>query len=366
MNNRLWETFATLTAIDSPSLGERAFCDALKARLAELGVETYEDDAGAQIGGNSGNLYGYDGGIGTPLLLSAHMDTVEPSCGKRAVLGTGGVITSGGDTILGADDVAGITVILETLTRLKERGKQHRPLELLFPVAEEKYGLGSAVADYSRIKSKEAYTLDLGGNIGEAANAAPTILSFAISVHGKASHAGFAPRDGVHAIGIAAKAIASLKLGEPAPGVTLNIGTISGGTQNNIVPDLCKVSGEIRSLDHNSALSQWYIVRAAFEQAAAEFSGSVTAEHKIEITAYETPRGSAVTRKFERACEQIGITPNIHATLGGSDDNNFALRGIEGLVIACSMHEVHSVREWCSLNEMEQCVQLLLALITTS
>ncbi|MEA5015498.1 MAG: M20/M25/M40 family metallo-hydrolase [Candidatus Limiplasma sp.] len=365
-NNRLFELFSELVSLYSPSFGERELCDTMKAKLFALGIAFEEDNAGAILGGNCGNLYGYLEGAfpSEPLLLSAHLDTVEPAKGKKAILHADGTITSDGTTILGADNVSGIAVILEAIKRMQETNAPHRPIELLFPVAEEKYGAGSAVFDYSKIRSKQALVLDLGGEIGNAANAAPTIFSFTVTVNGKAAHAGFAPKDGVHAIAAAAGAIAKLTLGEPEPGVTCNIGLISGGEAGNIVPAKCTVTGEIRSLDHDAVLKRWEGVKSAFHQAAADFGATVEFENRVEIAAYHISAESAVARRFKRACEAIGATADIHSTLGGSDNNNFARHGIEGLVIACSMHQVHGLEEYAVLSELEQCVELVVKLLT--
>lgn len=366
--NRLWEMFQAFTDIYAPTFGERQLCDLLKTKLTVLGAELYEDDAGDKIGGNCGNLYGYLPGNNcpgrNPVLFSAHMDTVEPAIGKKAVLSEDGIIVSEGDTILGADDAAGLCIILEALFRLQEEGKSHRPVELLFPVAEERYGLGSQVADYSRIQAKEAYVLDLDGAIGEAANAAPTILSFSVTVNGKAAHAGFKPQDGVNAIAAAAKAIARIPQGAPEPGLTCNIGVISGGEMTNIVSERCVISGEIRSLSHERALAQWQEITRIFSEEAELAGASLETAHDIKITAYETPLDAPVTRCFQKACDMIGIECRIQATMGGSDNNVFSLHGIEGLVISCSMHNVHSSGEWSSLDEMELCTQLVMKLMT--
>ncbi|MDR1560066.1 MAG: M20/M25/M40 family metallo-hydrolase [Clostridiales bacterium] len=362
---RLWETFRSLTAIDSPSLGERRLCDWLKDRLRELGVDCYEDGAGDIIGGNCGNLYGFlPGGAGDPILLSAHMDTVEPSSGKKAILREDGVITSAGDTVLGADDAAGIAVILEAIRRINESGAPRRPIELLFPVAEEVFGLGSETADYSRIKAKEAYVLDLSGPVGEAANAAPTLMAFTIDIHGKAAHAGFAPQDGIHAIAAAARAVARIPMGEIKPGLCCNIGTIAGGRARNIIPENCRVTGEIRSLSHNGALLLWEEVKAVFKEEAAAIGAVAAIKKDVALSAYETPLNSLTVRRFRKACAEEGVACAIHSTMGGSDNNNFELHGIEGLVIACSMNDVHSVREYCDLNELEKCARLVSRLIT--
>ncbi|MDR1532894.1 MAG: M20/M25/M40 family metallo-hydrolase [Clostridiales bacterium] len=367
--NSLFETFRELTAIDSPSFGERRLCDLLTAKLTALGVACEEDGAlcDEETGGNCGNLYGYLPGDlpGAPLLFSAHMDTVEPARGKRAILSDRGKITSDGTTVLGADNVSGITVILKAIELLRESGARHRSLELLFTAAEERYGAGSALAGYSGIQAKEAYVLDLSGAIGEAANAAPTILSFTVTVRGKASHAGFAPKEGVSAIAAAAKAIARIPLGELS-GLTCNIGVIHGGEAGNIIPACCKVTGEIRSLSHTAVLEHWEKVRAIFEEEARAMGAAAEFARKAEITAYETPLNRPVVKRFRRACETAGLPCNIHSTLGGSDNNNFALHGIEGLVVACSMHDVHSTREFALLDELEQCVRLTVLLMSAA
>lgn len=366
MSERLWHTFRELSSIYSPSYREREFCNALKERLSKLNCSVLEDNAGNKIHGNCGNLYCYiPGGLdGSPLLFSAHMDTVEPAWGKQAVLHENGNITSDGNTILGADDVAGITVILEAVSRLKERNIPHRSVELLFPVAEEKYGAGSAVFDYSIIKSKEAYVLDLSGPIGEAANAAPTIMSFEIKIHGKAAHAGFAPKKGINAISVASRAIADLPQGEPNSGLIFNIGKITGGEENNIVPPLCTVSGEIRGLNHNSVMACRDRIFSIFRAEAAKAGAGVEFTDIIVLQAYETPLNSPVVKRFVRACKKAGITPHIHSTFGGSDLNNFTLHGITGLVIACGMHEVHSPNEYSNISELENCVSLVTELMT--
>jgi tripeptide aminopeptidase len=116
---RILQNFSYLVEIDSLSFGERAMADVLIKSLNELGFEVREDDAGKYYGGNCGNVYGYLKGTleGEALLFSAHMDTVEPGVKKKAVLQEDGTITSDGSTILGADDLSG----LSPYWRLSER-----------------------------------------------------------------------------------------------------------------------------------------------------------------------------------------------------------------------------------------------------
>ena len=168
---RVVDEFQELTAIDAPSFGEREMADRLIPKLKELGFEVEEDNAGEHFGGNAGNLYAYLPGDlpGDPILLSGHMDTVEPSKGKKGIIGEDGVIRSAGKAVLGADDVAGLVEILEGIRSVKEAGVPHRDIEILFAIAEELYIKGSSVFDFSKVRAKEAYVLDISGPVGSAA-----------------------------------------------------------------------------------------------------------------------------------------------------------------------------------------------------
>ncbi len=106
-------------------------------------------------------------------------------------------------------------------------------------MAEENYGKGSQIADYSTIHSKQAYVFDLSGEIGNAALAAPTLLSFENQGKREKCSRCFCPQLGINAIEIAANAISRIRQGWADEETTVNIGKISGGKQGNIVADEC-------------------------------------------------------------------------------------------------------------------------------
>lgn len=112
---------------------------------------------------------------------------------------------------------------------------------------------------------------------------APTLLSFRIAVQGKASHAGFHPEQGIHAICVAASAARRLQNGWLDENTTRNIGTIHGGTQTNIVPERCVFTGEIRSFDHEQAMRTWEETKRVFEEEARSLGADVEAEHTVHI-----------------------------------------------------------------------------------
>ena len=367
---RVVDEFTKMVSFDSESYHERKITDYILSQLRHLGIEASEDEAFEILADekiidknpeNAGNIFARipATGAGEPILFSAHMDTVKPGIGKKAFIHDDGKITSEKDTVLGADDVGGLVAILEMLRVFKEDDIPHPEIEVLFPIAEEPYGQGSRVFDYANVKSKTAFVLDLSGPLGRAAFTAPTIISLLIKVKGKSAHAGFCPQDGIHAIAIAAQAISSLKNGWASDNTTLNIGTIKGGTQRNSVPEYVEITGEVRSLVHEEALKQVELVKKAFEDAAAAYKGQAEVEATIQIKSYRTPENSVAVNRFKKAClKTLSVDGELVETYGGSDQNNFAGYGIEGLVVASAMHEVHTTSEYTCVDELVKVAEL--------
>lgn len=355
------DEFFYLVSMDSITFHEEKVAEYLKKQLLSLGFEVTEDHAQDHYNGTANNLYGYLKGTipGTPILFSSHMDTVEPGVHKKAVIHEDGTITSDGTTILGADDISGIVAILEALRIIKETQTEHRDIEVLFTIAEEAYLKGSEVFDFSMIKAKDAYVLDLSGAIGEAAITAPSLISFQVDFYGKESHAGFAPESGIHAIKMAADAITKIKVGHVDSESTVNIGTILGGTATNIVPKQCGFQGEIRSFDHRLALENEKKIKEICEQSASAFGGCMEFQSIIHLYAYETAENSTVVRYFREATKKVGIEMKLVPTFGGSDNNNFMRHGINGIVLACGMHNAHSCKEYTTRNDLEKCASIV-------
>ena len=346
---RAVDEFQELTAIDAPSFGERQMADRLIVKLKELGFEVEEDNAGKHFGGN---LYAYLPGDlpGDPVLLSGHMDTVEPSKGKKGIIGEDGVIRSAGKAVLGADDVAGLVEILEGIHSVKEAGVPHRDIEILFTIAEELYIKGSSV-------------FDISGPVGSAAYKAPSLISYQVVVTGKASHAGFDPEHGVHAIAIASEAITQISQGHVDEETTCNIGLIEGGSGTNIVPEKCIVKGEIRSYSHEKATRCVEEVGNTFKKVAEKHGAESELTCEVHLIAYETAKDSVPVKRFERVSKELGLAGNLVETFGGSDNNSFAKNGIPGLVLSNGMYQAHSVNEYTTIKDLVTGAELIAGLI---
>ena len=369
---RIRQEFDRLVSFDSESFCEYEIKEYLKAKLLDLGLEVTEDDAWKSLGQESsssaGNLYGFLKGNtgGDPVLFSAHMDTVSPGNGKKAKWHADGTVTSDETTVLGADDISGIVSILEGLSVIVERGIPHPDIEVVFSVAEEPFCKGISVFDFKKLKSKTAYVLDLTGRVGTAAVKAPTVLEIDITVEGKAAHSGFSPEDGVNALSIAANALSKLPTGHIDPDTTVNFGIIEGGTGKNIVPPSVHILGEIRSLEHDKAILGAENIEKTFREEADKLpGGGVQFKATEAIRAYDIAEDAPVRKRFDRAVLELnGEKAEYVTTLGGSDGNHLNKNGISTIVIACAMHNVHTVNEYSNLSELERCAELTLKLMT--
>ena len=372
-NDRLLQSFLKLTSFDSESYGEREVGEYVTAELKKLGLQVRTDttDAGflERHPGSYPNIYAVLPGTGEkkdkePLLLAAHLDTVSPGRGKKAAVHGDGTITSDGTTVLGADDAAGIASILEALASAIEKGLSHPDIEVLITPAEETFCEGSEHFDYSLLRSKKAIVLDLDGPVGTAANTAPTILSLDIEIIGRAAHAGFAPEDGINALSIAVEALSGLPVGRLASGSTVNFGTIEGGTGKNIVPGRVRITGEVRSHDHSEALRRRDEIFARFEETAKKHGAKAVCGGKEHIRAYLVDEDAAIVKHFYRAAAAVGAEPGaLRKTYGGSDANRLNEHGIESLVAACAMENVHTTAERTNIKELAGAAELTLALI---
>ncbi|MBE5863734.1 MAG: M20/M25/M40 family metallo-hydrolase [Lachnospiraceae bacterium] len=371
--DRIIEEFIKLTSFDAPSYQEEDISKYLKEKLQSLGLSVEEDDAREKLlqedasrTKTASNLYAYLKGTGDPILFSSHMDTVNPGIGKKAVLQDDGRITSAGNTVLGADDISGLVSILEALTVIKEKKLPHPDLEILFTVAEEPYCSGSRFVDYKRLKAKEGYVLDLTGAVGTAAIAAPSILSLKIGVKGRAAHAGFNPEKGINALSIAADALANIRTGRVYENLTVNFGTISGGSGRNIVPEEIWIEGEIRCLEHEKALCEADLIKEIFEKAAKKYGGEIEFQLTEHIKSYGISKRKNVVKRFLTAAKEVTTLehPETITTYGGSDANRLNEHNIDTIVVANAMENSHGTDEYTTVAELTRSAELTLRLMT--
>lgn len=365
---RLVRTFRELVAINGVSFSERPVADYLRRAFFRIGLRVEEDGAAAAIGGNCGNLLvrvpGRDPSA-PGLIIASHLDTILPT-DRLEVVENEGVFYSRGETILGADNRAGVAVMLEIARGLAEGGESPVPLELLFTVAEEKGLFGAKALKKGWLKGRLVYVLDSDGPVGRIVNGAPSGVKIAVTVRGKAAHAGIAPESGVSAVVIAAKAIAAMKLGRIDEATTANIGTISGGQAQNIIPELVDVVGEVRSLREDNLQRQVAHMEKCFRQVAVAAGGAIVFSSRDDYPGYYYPAGSPPLALFRRALDRLGIEMELDSSCGASDANIIKGLGIEALVVAVGYLKPHTSEESLSRRELINTARLVRELILLS
>lgn len=364
---RLIESFMELVRMDSISREERNIADFLIEKLENLGLEVIVDQAGEKVGANSGNIIAKLNGntkVATPIMFAAHMDTVVP--GKNInPLREGEKIISTGETILGADDKAGIAAILEALHLIRENNILYGDIEILFTICEELGLCGAKNLDVSQLKAQIGFILDAGGQVGQIIISAPSQNSIDFTIRGKSAHAGANPEEGINAIQVAGVALSRMKLGRIDEETTANIGIISGGKATNIIPDEVILKGEVRSRNEGKLEKYTKELKKITEDAAQEFKARAEVKINREYHCYNLSPDDLVVKIARKAAKDIGLQPLLRPSGGGSDANVFNKKGIPSVVLAVGMEKVHTIEEYILIKELKNATEYILSIIKT-
>jgi tripeptide aminopeptidase len=353
---RIVRTFLDLVAIDSPSGDEDAIAIELETRLRALGLDVAQDA--------HGNVLGRLDGEGEPLILSAHMDTVEPGRGITPVWDGADIIRSDGTTILGADNKAGCAVILEVVASTLEAGPPHRPVEVAISRGEEVGLVGASNMDYSRLSGKVAIVIDSGGPPSSVQGAAPYSYGYRVEVHGRAAHAGLEPEKGIPAITIAAEAVLGLPQGRIDFETTGNVGTIHGGLVTNAVPDYCEIRGEMRSMEFEKVDSLVAQSQDHLEEVRRRHPDArIEAAFKMGYAGYKLDDSDPAARLLFGVLRGMGMPPDPHPVGGGTDGNVFRGQGIASVVIGRGGYNQHTKDEYLVIPEMLDCARVVEACV---
>ena len=185
---RITATLVELAGVPSVSGQENAVRRYIQERLEQrLGVSPQTDAAGNLFVRLPGAPAARD--AEPPLLLNAHMDRVPPGRAHIPTI-TGGVMRSDGATNLGADDSAGIAIILHAAEELHYHALAHPPLLLVFTTGEEVGLTGAKAFDARPFGAREGIVFDNAGEPGDIVTRAATYVAFDVTLHGSGGHPG--------------------------------------------------------------------------------------------------------------------------------------------------------------------------------
>lgn len=371
-----------LLSIPGGSGRESRVADYLTRQLRAAGVPPgaiHRDSAHRRSihGGQTGNLVCRLPGTvrGARRLLLAHMDTVPLGVGAKPVRRGDRLVPADSTTALGADDRAGVAVLLTTALEILRRRLDHPPLSFLFTVQEE-LGLFGArhVARGLLGNPRLAFNFD-GSSPEEVTVGATGGYRLAIRIRGVASHAGVAPEKGVSAITIASLAIAQLhregwhgRVEKDGAWGTSNVGVIRGGDATNVVTPEVEVLAEARS--HNPQFRSRIVsaIEQAFHQAAREVSncegigGEVTIQGRLDYESFRLRDDEPCVLAAEAAVRAAGAVPRRHISNGGLDANWMTAHGIPTVTLGTGAINAHTTSEYLDLAQFHLACRVALRL----
>jgi len=361
-DQRMLDRFVRLCEISSPTGSERAVADDVVRELRELGIEVEEDGAAGPARAGSGNLIArIPGERDGWAMFCAHLDTV-PHDGPVEVVLDQGIFRSRGDTILGADNKAAVTILMELAARYATVSPPVG-LELVFTVAEEDGLRGAKELDLGTLSAQYGFVLDHASPIGEVITAAPTYERLAAEFEGTEAHSGIRPEEGRNAIQAAAVAVSRMELGRLDQDTTANVGVIQGGTASNVVPGRCRVEGEARSLDDARASKTIGAMVDACTWAASAHECDVDVEVTEMFRGYKLASKAPSVTIARSALERAGVQPRETATGGGSDANALNARGFETVLLANGTDANHTPEESVAAERISQMLRICEAIV---
>ncbi|MFM2258233.1 MAG: peptidase [Bacteroidota bacterium] len=274
------------------------------------------------------------------------------------------IITASGKTLLGADDKAGVAIIVSLAAYLMQNPSiPHGPIKILF-TPDEEVGKGADFIDFKKLNADFGYTLD-GGALGCFEMESFSADYLVLTIDGVMAHPGSAKGVMQNAIKIATDIVAALPRDQWCPEYTegkagfVHPTNIQGGAEQVQIEFL------IRDFDTANLV--------IYEQRILDIAESVIRENpnynqssvKIEVKQQYRNMKEVIDQNPQmvelalNAYQKAGIKPVIEAIRGGTDGSRMSFMGLPTANIFTGMQAIHSKHEWVGVADMQQAVQVL-------
>ena len=368
------ERFLRYVRIDTQSRRDRTQSPSTPGQLelARLLVEELHavglDDAA--VDGN-GYVTATLAGDGPAIGLIAHVDTSPdaPGAGVEPLVhrdhpggpialprnGTvvdalaGDIVTASGDTLLGADDKAGVAEIMAAVAHLAAHPELERPTLRICFTPDEEIGEGPTLFDVERFGAVCAYTLD-GSELGELQDETFAAEEVTLTITGVDAHPGTAKDVLVNAARLAARIVAALP-DELTPERTdgrdgfIHVYELEATGSRAVVRAIVRDFDDDKLAAHTALLT-----RTAVDIAGDRVEITVTPQYPNMRRFIEAfPQATAYA---EQAIREEGVTPRHTPIRGGTDGSRLSAMGLPTPNLFTGGHDYHSPREWASLQEM--------------
>ncbi len=324
-------------------------------------VDTYFGVTGAGV--NPQVHANYDGGDivlpGDPTQVIRVADEVELAACKGLT-----IITSDGTTLLGADDKAGVAVILEALARLRDDPRRlHGPVRVGF-TPDEEVGRGTEHFDVQAFGAQYAYTID-GSGLGSLEAETFCADTAVVTVTGADVHPGYAKNKMVNAVRVVSALLQALpqhRTPETTEGREgfLHPISVSGNTSE------ARAQLLVRSFTEEGLAELEGVLRDAAAYMEKRYRGATVA---VEIKPsyrnmkYKLDEVPHVVEYADEAIRRAGVTPHRPPVRGGTDGSRLSFMGLPTPNLFNGSMNFHGKKEWVPLEWMEKSVETVLHLL---
>jgi tripeptide aminopeptidase len=275
------------------------------------------------------------------------------------------IITASGTTLLGADDKAGVAIIMDAATYLMEHPQiEHGKIRILF-TPDEEVGRGVEMLDMKKLNADFGYTLD-GGERGALEGDTFSADGVSITIHGVSAHPGYAKGKMVNALKIAAEFLEALPKGEWSPEHTedkegyvhpLHIdGIAEKVTIQFIIRDFATDQLKVHEAKLKSILDD---VLANHPKASADFVVKEQYRNMREIL----DAHPQVMQYAAEAMTRAGVKPQTMLVRGGTDGSRLSFMGLPCPNIFTGEMAIHSKHEYVSVQDMQAGVDTIVQLV---
>lgn len=275
------------------------------------------------------------------------------------------IITASGTTLLGADDKAGVAIIMTAARHLLENPQiPHGPIRIAF-TPDEEIGRGVDKRLPADLAADFAYTFD-GGAVGEVEYESFSADGAVVKITGVSIHPGTAYGRMINAIPLAAKIIAALPQSTMTPETTqdregfIHPTDMTGGAAEMTLHFI------LRDFERDGLAQKGEILRHVCAAVQAT-------EPRAQITCTITPQYRNMRYWLENdmtpvtlaraACARIGVAPVSVPIRGGTDGSRLTEMGIPCPNLFTGMQNIHGPLEWVSVQDMAKATELFLALV---
>ena len=276
----------------------------------------------------------------------------------------GGIITTSGDTLLGADDKSGVAAIMEAAQFLIQNPSiKHGDIKILF-TPDEEVGQGTAKVDMQKLGANFGYTLD-GGEAGSLEDETFSADGATVTIQGVIVHPGYAKDKMVNALKVAGAFVHALPENEWSPETTEGKQGFVHPVSINGIAEKATVQFIIRDFDAGILKQHHQRLKKIAEDTVVLFPGA-SMEYKV-TEQYRNMKEVLdkyphVVTYAEEAIQRAGLTVKKESIRGGTDGSRFSYIGMPCPNIFTGMQNIHSKLEWIGTKDMARAAETILHL----